>query len=386
MPEDIDLRVQHAQARIAAEIQKFAMDPSNQPEILGSMIELSAKLAGPVKMALAGEFSSGKTTLARMLLGQDFVTTKASASAMPTVRFRYGEREKITLITGEEQRGIASPNDLSEAEMRAADALVVTISLPFLKRVELFDTPGTSDPTREFDQIIDIADEVDFIMWCTNATQAWRQSERAMWENLPTHAHVNSLLIVTHVDLPKVKASLPRLMKRMNKEASNMFRQVLPVDLLSAIKSRFDASLVNDPINWMESGGEACIAAINEIVDQVKLDQIAEVEALFGKVDAPAAPAPTSPATQTINFLDLWATSLDAIDVVPPNAHLEFLRDFKEGRLGAWSEENAAKVEIQDRLHEAVAFLSGNGDPSLAKDVVAQLDWEFRSIVGAIAA
>lgn len=270
--------------------------------------------------------------------------------------------------------------------MRAADALVVAIDLPFLKRVELFDTPGTSDPTRELDQIVGIAEEVDFIMWCTNATQAWRQSERAMWEDLPAHAHVNSLLIVTHVDLPKVKSSLPRLMKRMHKEASDMFRQILPVDLLSAIKSRFDASLVNDPINWMESGGEACIAAISEIVDQVKLDQIAEVESLFGKVEAPIVSTPIQSAAQPTKFLDLWIDGLASIDTNLPDAHSEFLRDFKEGRLGAWSEENATKAEIQERLHEAAAFLRGKDNEDLAKDVVMQLDWEFRSIAGAIAA
>lgn len=386
MTEDIDLKVQQAQALIATEIQKFALDSSNQPEILGTMVELSARLAGPVKMALAGEFSSGKTTLARMLLGQDFVTTKASASAMPTVRFRYGVHEKFTLITGDEQRDIAGLDDLTDADMRAADALVITIDLPFLKRVELFDTPGTSDPTRTIDQIVDIANEVDFIMWCTNATQAWRQSERAMWEELPARSHVNSLLIVTHVDLPKVKASLPRLMKRMHKEASDMFRQILPVDLLSAIKSRFDASLVNDPINWMESGGEACIAAISEIVDQVKLDQIAEVEALFGKVEVPIASTPVKSAIPPAKFFDLWADNLSTIDATLPDAYLEFLQDFKEGRLGAWSEENSAKIEIQERLHEAVAFLNGNIGADLAKDVVVQLDWEFRSIIGAAAA
>lgn len=391
MIENIEGRLQEILERLAAATQQTLTDDTAQPDMLERLVAARTALARPVKMALAGEFSSGKTTLARMLLGQDFVTTKASASSMPTVHFKYAEQTTFTLVTDGTNREIKALDDLNEAEMRGADSLLITLDLPFLKRVELFDTPGTSDPTREVDQIVAIANEVDFILWCTNATQAWRQSERAMWGELPEAVHEKSLLIVTHVDLPKVKASLARLMKRMNKEAGPNFYKVLPVDLLSAIKARLDAKLVNDSLNWMESGGEDCTAAINDVVDQVKVSQIADVELLLNDsaVPIPVTPEVTpviAPPSET--FISLWNRSLDEITHVSggTDIYLAFLQDFKEGRVGVWTEVDEIKTEIQERLHEAVTFLNSASSAVMSKDVVMQLDWEFKNIVGAVAA
>lgn len=387
---NIEGRLIEVLEQLAITTQQTLADSTASPALLEKLIKARATLSGPIKMALAGEFSSGKTTLARMLLGQDFVTTKASASAMPTVRFEYAEQTTFTLISSDIEREIGGLDALSEDEMRAADALIITVDLPFLKRVQLFDTPGTSDPTRDVDQIVAIANDVDFIMWCTNATQAWRQSERAMWGELPEEAQEKSLLIVTHVDLPKVKASLPRLMKRMNKEAGPHFRKILPVDLLSAIKARLDAKLVNDSISWIESGGEACIAAINDVVDQVRAGQIAEVEELLNSTGIAEPSAIVQPPKQVEleTFATLWTSSLAKATSTggTSEVYLEFLRDFKEGRIGNWTETDAIKVEIQERLHEAVTFLSAATDANMSKDVVMQLDWEFKNLVGIEAA
>ncbi|MCK4711650.1 MAG: hypothetical protein KAT26_02090, partial [Marinosulfonomonas sp.] len=49
---------------------------------------LKARLTGPVKVVVGGEFSSGKSTFIKMLLGRHVVQTQASASSMPTVNFQ----------------------------------------------------------------------------------------------------------------------------------------------------------------------------------------------------------------------------------------------------------------------------------------------------------
>lgn len=66
--------------------------------------------------------------------------------------------------------------------------------------------------------------------------------------------------------------------------------------------------------------------------------------------------------------------------------YLAFLQDFKEGRVGVWTEVDEIKTEIQERLHEAVTFLNSASSAVMSKDVVMQLDWEFKNIVGAVAA
>ena len=375
---------ENIESKVAAML--VALDNAIKKDGAPALIELRDRLRNPVKMALAGEFSSGKTTLARMLLGRDFVTTKAAASAMPTVRFRYGEKDRYILHANGEERDIEGVEALTLKDMRAADYLVIETEQPILKQIEIYDTPGTSDPTRDSDQIIDVANEVEFIIWCTNATQAWRQSERAMWEGLPKKAHDHGVLLVTHVDLPKVKASIDRLMKRMNKEAGPLFHKVLPVDLLTAIKSRFDARLVNNPVGWQESGGAACLDTIMELAADVRAIQVAEAEALLGGAGETAA-AIAEPVIETVPsaapFITVWERGLGEVKALreSPVTYYEFLSQMRQGEYGEWQEPAAVATEIDARLQEASDFVKSADSTEVARDVIAQLDWEFRNIV-----
>ncbi len=351
--------------------------------------DLLSRMEAPVKMALAGEFSSGKTTLARMLLGREFVSTKAAASAMPTVRFQYGTDETFCLVTKGKAQMISGVEALDEKQMRAADYLIITTDQPFLKQVEIYDTPGTSDPSRDHDQIVSVAEQVEIVLWCTNATQAWRQSERLMWESLPARLHKQSLLIVTHVDLEKVKASLGRLMKRMTKEAGSYFHSILAMDLLTALKSRFDAKLINNPIGWEESGGAACLQIIKSITTKIRETQIAEAEALLGmKFDSiDAAPTQAVPDNGTtgapVRFAAIWDRQMDELRKgrQSPMDCFDFLQSLEGDKFGQWSEPALVADEIRARIDEAIVFLKQANNVETAKDVIAQLNWEFKNIV-----
>ena len=377
MTENIEARVETVLVALNAAIKAGGAS---------ELTEIRDRLRNPIKMALAGEFSSGKTTLARMLLGRDFVTTKAAASAMPTVRFHFGDKDRYILRTDGEDREIDGIEALTLQDMRAAEDLIIETEQPLLKQIEIFDTPGTSDPTRDSDQIVDVANQVEFIIWCTNATQAWRQSERAMWEALPQKAHDRSLLVVTHVDLPKVKASLDRLMKRMNKEAGPMFHKVLAVDLLTAIKSRFDAQLVNNPVGWQDSGGAACLSTIMASVANVRAAQVTEAEALLGGsvdlVEEVVAPEPVDEAV-VASFVTVWEKGLAEVKSLreSPVSYFEFLSQMRQGDFGDWQEPAAVAAEIDARLDEACDFVKTADSTEVARDVIEQLDWEFRNIV-----
>lgn len=390
---------------VMTQLQEQGLGDATTAKTMQTVVHIRNLLASPAKMAIAGEFSSGKTTMVRMLLGREFVATKASASAMPTVHFKYSERESFTLIENGIGRPIKNPDDLTEEEMRGADLLVINTDTPILKCVEIFDTPGTADPTRSSDQVSAIAEEVDFMIWCTNATQAWRESERRMWVEFPENVRENGILAVTHVDLPKVKASLPRLMKRLHRDAGAYFDHLMPVDLLSAIKSRLDARVANDLIGWNESGGEACLATIQSVADTVKTRQVSEIadflandpviQALSSSEPAPSAVAAPKlvSAKSPLEFMELWSGKLrEALQNTDPEhasdrirAYSGLIKAFKDEHIGVWRESEPIRTEIIARLEEAFAFLNNNrpaGDPdNMSRDVLLQLDWEFKNIV-----
>ena len=365
------------------------------------MLELATK---PVRIALGGEFSAGKSTLTKMLLGHHVVKMQASASAMPTVCFKYGKESGYVVITGETARDIASPDDLTEEEMRAADSLDVYLDVEFLKRFEIYDTPGTSDPTRVVDQLLKVSEQVDLVIWCTNATQAWRESERRMWAEIPDAVKPQSLLAVTHVDLPNVKASLDRLMGRLNREAAPLFGQVIPMDLRSAANARDDAGEVVDAASWTESGGTTCLEALEATAAQINSEAISVIEAAIETEissvvqNLPVAkPKLSLVSSQELKpeetFRNFWVRRVN--DVLENDAEelssKEYI-DLLEECTGFAIKQTKESIENIDmiamRLTEAIDYMSDSshagGDIDELyepKAVIKQIDWEFRHMV-----
>jgi hypothetical protein len=78
--------------------------------------------------------------------------------------------------------------------------------------------------------------QADAVIWCTPATQAWRQSEAAIWDEIDPDVQERSVLLVTRIDKVLSDSDRARLMKRMRRETTGTFRDIFAVDLMSATK------------------------------------------------------------------------------------------------------------------------------------------------------
>ena len=320
MPDQISDIQKELEQSVSVAIAKLASADQSNANIArayGDALDLHTLLHRPIRIAIGGEFSSGKSTFVKMLLGRHVVKTQASASAMPTVHFLFGADTAYRTIRTDSSQEVSDLNALSEDDLRELKCLEVMVDVPFLKEFEIFDTPGTSDPSRDIDQLLTIADQVDFIIWCTNATQAWRESERRMWESLPFELKKRSLLLVTHVDLPSVKSSVGRLMKRMQKEAGPLFNNIIPMELLAASFVRNKNGKVTDQAVWKDSGGAECLASMKAIATEVRADVIKSAEYdLKNKIMPVVAKLKTGPAP----FLSYWTHELNKIQTNLANA------------------------------------------------------------------
>jgi hypothetical protein len=105
--------------------------------------------------------------------------------------------------------------------------------------------PGSSDPNMSPDIWNAILPQADAVIWCTPATQAWRQSEAAIWDEIDPDVQERSVLLVTRIDKVLSDSDRARLMKRMRRETTGTFRDIFAVDLMSATKD-------------LETGGSRC--------------------------------------------------------------------------------------------------------------------------------
>jgi Dynamin family len=232
------------------------------------------RLEAPVRMMLAGEFSSGKSSIANLLIGEQLIPTGVLASPLPPVVFRHGPETTSAACwwAGRE------PENFKGAQFQAImaldpDYIVLAAPNPLLKHVTIFDTPGSSDPDRDGEILVELSGRAEMVIWCTNAVQAWRESERETWFKLSNTVIRNGLLAVTHVDLPSVRNGFARIMGRLDREAGPHFKGILPIETLTALEAA-PGGVVKDAKAWTASGAEALVRAILDLAASVRMPDI----------------------------------------------------------------------------------------------------------------
>ncbi len=262
-------------------------------------------------IALMGEFSAGKSTLLNLILEDDILHTRVTATNMPVVWLTHAETPKAEALSRE---GELSEFALEELGTQGGnDHLVIRLSLPseILRRVDIVDTPGISDSRLDQGALSFLEPYLDSVIWCTAANQAWRQTEKAMWLSMPEELRSTSLLALTRADTLRKASDLSKVMRRCEREATDLFEKVLPISALGALRSRGENGAVEDHETWNSSHAPAFLDCLNEMIERAKsqcdarpelklpgqLVQTTEVAVSEEKHEAKIAPIPSeSPA------------------------------------------------------------------------------------------
>lgn len=119
--------------------------------------ELDARLAGPLRIAVAGMVKAGKSTLLNAIIGEEIAPTDAGECTRIVTWYRYGLTPRITLypfvggpqslpVTREDGRLVFS---LGEFQAHDVDRLVVDWPSAGLRDLTLIDTPGIASLSKD---------------------------------------------------------------------------------------------------------------------------------------------------------------------------------------------------------------------------------------------
>lgn len=208
------------------------------------------------RLAVVGEFSSGKSTLLNLLLGQDILPTKATATASPAIWLSHGEAEGF-YIDAKGDRQVLPEGGIADVP---SDSRYIRLWNPadFLQSCDVLDLSGLADPGRPDEVTYEMLGHAHCVIWCTPATQAWRQSERAAWLAVPERIRARSILAVTRIDKLRQAEDLTRVMRRVEHEAEGLFCAFAPISAPMAQKA-----LTNDDEEaWNQSGIDALTEAL----------------------------------------------------------------------------------------------------------------------------
>lgn len=214
------------------------------------------------RIAIMGEFSSGKSTLCNVLMGARPLLEKVTATQLPPVWLSYGPDDAYTMGLD----GHAYDLELAELDrvsLETTEHVRIFMKSDILRYCDLIDMPGISDPSMSSEVWERMAHLADAVLWCTHATQAWRQSESGVWSTFPKEMQHNSILLITRFDKILGDSDRAKVVKRVRQETEGLFSEVFPVSLLQAMRAGEDTE------KWRLSGAADFSQALFDIIHRI---------------------------------------------------------------------------------------------------------------------
>lgn len=244
---------------------------------------------GPRKprIALMGEFSAGKSTLSNLLLGARPLPEKVTATRLSPVWMSYGNQAPYR----EDVDGTVEPVSLEALEgipVEETRVIRLFMEAEILDVIDLIDFPGISDPNMASEVWERVLPEIDAVIWCTHATQAWRQSEAAVWDTMPDAVRENSILLITRYDKLTTDNDRRRVFKRVRRETKDMFGGTFPISLLQALEAGDDYD------KWDGSGAGPFVEHLLETIQTLTTLAARSAQPLYNVANGTAIPEPVS--------------------------------------------------------------------------------------------
>lgn len=242
--------------------------------------------------ALMGEYSAGKSTLLNLLLDQNALPTKVTATNLPPVWLTYSDEPTCQGLRFD---GTLEDVDLNETSDDVRDLYVVLrmgVTSDRLKTADIIDTPGISDPKLEKGALNFLGDYMDFTLWLSAANQAWRQTEKMAWTAFPDALRTDSILLLTRADKLRNAKDLAKVQKRCTTETADLFRDIVPLMTTKAAAIDHADRTDEEDGAWVTTGGAALENALKlSFENAIKARRAADVVHVpkIKKAPAPAA-------------------------------------------------------------------------------------------------
>ncbi|MBX2806038.1 MAG: hypothetical protein KTR19_08705 [Hyphomicrobiales bacterium] len=270
-------------------------------------------LLRPVRIAVLGEENSGKSLLLNYLLRHQILPTSNFSPDDTEILIRYaaepcvyvvnqeGRRTRLTsrafgALSKAEAWPVPKPSNIiyqaskadvapvissdapasmmfARSRMTRSPSRLIDVGLPIeiLKDLEMIEVRNIPDSQAATPASAAFR-QVDICIWCTLATQAWKETEAMSWRRIPPVRRRSALMLVTYKDAIGDHGDEGKILERLYRATASLFSDVKLVSFKDAVAGLLE----NDP----ERASRLQDASNVEAVERALLRLVHERQAL----------------------------------------------------------------------------------------------------------
>jgi small GTP-binding protein len=216
---------------------------SASKELKTRLTTLAIRAREPMRVAITGQFSSGKSTFLNALLCKNILPTGITPVTSKVNYIKYGDELKIKIryIDGREEfqdvEHIAKFTD-QRGIVEEIEYLTLYVPLELLKVVEFVDTPGlNSQAISDTTTTQKVLKEVDGIIWLSLIDNAGKQSESKVLSEYLNEYQSKSLCVLNQKDKFSSE-QIEKTTEYVKKAFAEFFSEVIPISAKQALDSR----------------------------------------------------------------------------------------------------------------------------------------------------
>jgi len=214
-------------------------------ELNNKLNDIHSRLYEPMRVAIVGQFSSGKSTFLNAILSKNILPTGIIPVTSKINYIKYGKdiRLAVSFKNGSEQfydiGSISTFTDSrSNSDTSSIDYLTLYYPLDLLKDITFVDTPGLNSTSDDDTQITKkILNNVDCIIWLTSAGNAAQKTEKDVVKDIIENYSAKSLCIINQKDQLDV-TDLADVVSHVNEQFGQYFSKIEAISAKQALDAR----------------------------------------------------------------------------------------------------------------------------------------------------
>ncbi len=205
--------------------------------------KLSIRAKEPMKVAIVGQFSSGKSTFLNAIISKEILPTGITPVTSKVNFIKYGEKQKLEITYNDgltEFHSIDSLKSFTDQREGINDIKYITLYMPLdiLKEITFVDTPGlNSQSADDTKTTLNVLKDVDGIIWVALIDSAGKFSEEKVLKEFLKFSNIKSLCVLNQKDKLS-ENEIKKAVLYIKEQFGTFFDEVVPISAKQALLAR----------------------------------------------------------------------------------------------------------------------------------------------------